>query len=243
MLEIKNLNKSFGDNHILKDVSLEVEKGKALTIIGPSGAGKSTLLRCINFLTLADSGSITLDGQSCTFPVDDKTIHEIRKNTAMIFQNYNLFNNKTALENIQEPMIIRDLPKKQIEETSRNLLSRVGLSEKANSYPHQLSGGQQQRIGIARALAVNPKILLFDEPTSALDPELITEVIDTIIDLTKEDYTMLIVTHDMRLAQASDEIIFMEDGYIIERRTAETLMEKHGGRIEQFLSSINAHQD
>ncbi|SOB89838.1 amino acid ABC transporter ATP-binding protein (PAAT family) [Ureibacillus xyleni] len=219
MLEIKNIHKSFGKNEILKGVDLKIDKGDVVVILGPSGSGKTTLLRCINFLERADQGTASFGEINVDLKgASKKDVLSIRKKTAFVFQNYNLFNNKTALENVAEGLIIgRKMPKQQAYEISKSALDKVGLSEKYDSYPSQLSGGQQQRVGIARAVALNPDIILFDEPTSALDPELVGEVLQVMKDIAKEGTTMLVVTHEMGFAKdVANKVIFMDGGVIVE---------------------------
>ena len=215
MLEIKNIKKSFGTLEVLKRVSFTVEKGDVVAILGSSGSGKTTLLRCINFLETADEGVMVFDTD--TFDMKDiskKQISEIRKKTAFVFQNFNLFSNKTALQNVTEGLIVaRKIPKNKAEDIGRQALDKVGLSDRDHHYPHQLSGGQQQRVAIARALAAKPEIIFFDEPTSALDPELIGEVLEVMRDLARDGMTMLVVTHEMNFAKnVSTKVIFMEQG-------------------------------
>ena len=231
MLKLTNVHKSFGKSEILKGISLNVEKGSVVAVLGPSGAGKTTLLRCMNLLEKADSGEMDFDDIHVDLKkIPKKTIYEIRKKTAFVFQNYNLFNNKTALENIMEGLVIaRKVPKNQARE--------IALKDKAAFYPSSLSGGQQQRVGIARALAVNPDVILFDEPTSALDPELIDEVLGVIRQLAEEGTTMVIVTHEMAFARdIADYVVFMEDGQIIEEKSAaEFFTNPENERSRQFL--------
>ncbi len=242
MLEIKNVQKSFDDTEVLKGVSLAVEKGDVVVILGPSGSGKTTLLRCINFLEKADSGELIFDGLHTEFThAHKKTISQVRKKTAFVFQNYNLFNNKTALENVTEGLIVaRKIPKEKAVEIGKQALNKVGLSEKYDSYPSQLSGGQQQRVGIARAIAVNPDVLLFDEPTSALDPELIGEVLQVMKALAREGATMIDVTHEMGFAQeVASRVIFMDDGVIVEEGKPEEIFRApKEERTVQFLHRI-----
>ncbi|WP_293554329.1 amino acid ABC transporter ATP-binding protein [Phascolarctobacterium sp.] len=223
MLKVTNIRKAFKDNEVLKGVDIEVNKGDVVTILGPSGSGKTTLLRCINFLEQADGGQLDFDEQHLDYAkVTGKEIKAIRHKTAFVFQNYNLFNNKTALENVTEGLIYgRGVEKSRAVELAKKALDRVGLAERYNYYPSQLSGGQQQRVGIARAIAVEPEIILMDEPTSALDPELIGEVLGVIKSLADEGKTMVIVTHEMQFAkEISTNVIFMDGGKIVEQGSA-----------------------
>ena len=242
MLEVKNVHKAFGDNEVLKGVSLKVEKGDVVVIIGPSGSGKTTLLRSIDFLEKADQGEIIFDDIHAEFAhISKKTISKIRKKTAFVFQNYNLFHNKTALQNVTEGLIVaRKVPKEKAIEIGKKALDKVGLSERYDYYPSQLSGGQQQRVGIARAIAVNPDIILFDEPTSALDPELIGEVLGVMKDLAKEGTTMIVVTHEMRFAQeVASKVVFMDGGVVVEEGTAKQIFTApKEERTIQFLRRI-----
>ena len=223
MLKVTNIRKAFKDNEVLKGVDIEVHKGDVVTILGPSGSGKTTLLRCINFLEQADGGQLDFDEQHLDYAkVTGKEIKAIRHKTAFVFQNYNLFNNKTALENVTEGLIYgRGVEKSKAVELAKKALDRVGLAERYDYYPSQLSGGQQQRVGIARAIAVEPEIILMDEPTSALDPELIGEVLGVIKSLADEGKTMVIVTHEMQFAkEISTNVIFMDGGRIVEQGSA-----------------------
>ena len=223
MLKVTNIRKAFKDNEVLKGVDIEVNKGDVVTILGPSGSGKTTLLRCINFLEQADGGQLDFDEQHLDYAkVTGKEIKAIRHKTAFVFQNYNLFNNKTALENVTEGLIYgRGVEKSKAVELAKKALDRVGLAERYNYYPSQLSGGQQQRVGLARAIAVEPEIILMDEPTSALDPELIGEVLGVIKSLADEGKTMVIVTHEMQFAkEISTNVIFMDGGKIVEQGSA-----------------------
>ena len=223
MLKVTNIRKAFKDNEVLKGVDIEVNKGDVVTILGPSGSGKTTLLRCINFLEQADGGQLDFDEQHLDYAkVTGKEIKAIRHKTAFVFQNYNLFNNKTALENVTEGLIYgRGVEKSKAVELAKKALDRVGLAERYNYYPSQLSGGQQQRVGIARAIVVEPEIILMDEPTSALDPELIGEVLGVIKSLADEGKTMVIVTHEMQFAkEISTNVIFMDGGKIVEQGSA-----------------------
>lgn len=219
MLEIKNLHKSFGDREILKGVSLSLNQGEVTTIIGPSGTGKSTLLRSINVLERPEKGTITLNNRKIDYEALSKSdIHYLRSHTAMVFQNYNLFKNKTALENVMEPLVYtQHMPKPDAQNRAVELLQQVGLNNRHSAYPIQLSGGEQQRVGIARALAVNPTVLLLDEPTSSLDPELADGILKVIQDLSSLRIAMLIVTHEIKFAASiSDTIIFMSNGKVVE---------------------------
>ena len=224
MIEIKNLSKKFGEQQVLDNINLKIEKGKVFVIIGPSGTGKSTLLRCINLLEHPEQGQIKLEDFEADFTnLTKQDIQTLRSRTSMVFQNSNLYRNKTALENITLPLtLVKKMSKAEADKIGLNLLEKVGMSEKKNAYPETLSGGERQRVGIARALGVNPDIILFDEPTSALDPELVKEVLDVIKDLATQHTTMLIVTHEMKFARTvADEIVFMEGGHIVEQASAE----------------------
>lgn len=226
MIKLTNLQKSFGDLKVLKGINLVVNEGEVIAIIGPSGTGKSTLLRCMNYLDKPEKGMIEVDDLKINIEnVTKRQIYELRKKTAMVFQNYNLFRNKTALENIVEPLIVvKKLNKKVAEDKGMSILRSIGLEEKKDYYPSKLSGGQQQRISIGRAMSVNPKIMLFDEPTSALDPELVGEVLDVIKKLAQNHTTMLIVTHEMNFAKkVADRVVFMDEGKIIEEGCPEQI--------------------
>lgn len=242
MIEIKNIHKAFGKCKVLRGVNIKVEKGDVVVILGSSGSGKTTLLRCINFLEKADEGEIRINDTQVKFKnASKKDILDIRKKTAFVFQNYNLFNNKTALENVTEGLIIaRKVPKKEAEERAKDALNKVGLSQKYDSYPSQLSGGQQQRVGIARALVLNPEVILFDEPTSALDPELIGEALAVIKKVAKEGITMIVVTHEMSFASdVANHVIFMDEGVIVEEGTPnEIFTHPKEERTKQFLKRI-----
>ncbi len=243
MIKIENLKKRFGELEVLKGVDLEIEKGEVVAVIGPSGTGKSTLLRCMNYLETPDAGMISIgdldvDAKSVT----KKDIHELRKRTSMVFQSYNLFKNKTAIQNITEPLtVVKNMPREEADRIGMKILQQVGLEDKRDSYPSQLSGGQQQRIGIGRAMAVNPDIILFDEPTSALDPELVGEVLDVIKELAKNHMTMIIVTHEMGFArEAADRVIFMDGGYIVEQGSPKEIFENpQNERTAKFLSKVS----
>lgn len=242
MIKLQNIHKSFGKNEVLKGVDIDVHKGDIISILGPSGSGKTTLLRCINFLDKASAGTVTIDDLSLDVQkASKKDIIALRKKTAMVFQNYNLFQHKTVLENIIEgPIIVQKRNKKEVIEQAHELLKKVGLSHKADAYPSSLSGGQQQRVGIARALAMNPQVILFDEPTSALDPELVGEVLDVIRKIAKEGITMIIVTHEMNFArEVSNQIIFMDGGVVVEQGSPkEVFMETKHNRTKQFLQRL-----
>lgn len=242
MLEIKKLNKYFGDNHVLKDIDLRFESHKTTVIIGSSGSGKSTLLRCINLLETPDSGEIIWEDTHLDFngKIPKAKAQAFTKKTGMVFQSFNLFPHKTALENIIEaPVTVLKKDKIEAKQEAMELLRKVGLEDKKDSYPHQLSGGQQQRIAIARALAMRPEILLFDEPTSALDPELEADVLNLIRDLAKEEYTILVVTHNMSFARdVSDEVVFVNAGEILAKGSYEELTHLDNDRIKQFLSFL-----
>ena len=229
MLEIRNLHKYFDGEHILKGIDMNVEKGDVIAIIGPSGSGKTTLLRCLNFLSMAEEGTMVFDDMHLDFSkkISRQDISSIRKRTAFVFQSFNLFFNKTALENVTEGLIVaRKMKKDEAERIGMELLEKVGLSDRADYYPSQLSGGQQQRVAIARALATDPEIIYFDEPTSALDPELISEVLNVIKQLALEGRTMIIVTHEMNFArEVSKRTIFMDDGIIVEEGESKKLFD------------------
>lgn len=247
MVSVSNLKKSFGKNEVLKDISLEIKDGEIISIIGSSGSGKSTLLRCMNQLETIDSGEIKIDGQTMVsmengHPVytSKNTLREIRMKTGLVFQNFNLFPHFSVLRNIIEaPVQVCKLPKDQAIEEARELLKKLGLSDKENSYPCELSGGQSQRVSIARALALKPKVLFFDEPTSALDPELTGEVLKVIKSLTEYHMTMVIVTHEMEFArEISDRMIFMDQGVIVEDATPEEMFQSKNERVRSFLGKF-----
>ena len=242
MLEIKNVHKSFGKNEVLKGIDIQVSKGDVIVILGPSGSGKTTLLRSVNFLEKPEVGTIAFGDISTDFKGASKQeIRAIRKKTAFVFQNYNLFHNKTALENVTEGLTVaRKVPKKQAIIIAKTALDKVGLSDRYDYYPSQLSGGQQQRVGIARAIAVNPEVILFDEPTSALDPELIGEVLGVMKLLAKEGTTMLVVTHEMSFAQdVASRVVFMDSGVIVEEGSPKEIFSRpKEERTRQFLKRI-----
>lgn len=239
MIEIKNLNKNFGNNHVLKNVSTTIKKGEKVVIIGPSGSGKSTLLRCMNLLETPDSGSIIFEGQNITDKKCD--INNIRQKMGMVFQHFNLFPHLTVLENITlAPIKLNLQTKMEAEKNAIILLERIGLEDKKHEYPNKLSGGQKQRIAIVRSLAMKPDIMLFDEPTSALDPEMIGEVLSLIKDLAMDGMTMVVVTHEMGFAKnVANRIIFMDDGQILEENNPSEFfsMPTHE-RAKEFLSKI-----
>jgi len=242
VITLSNVSKSFGRNQVLKGIDLTVNKGEVVAILGPSGSGKTTLLRCINFLEKPSDGVITIDDlQVDCKRAGKKEIYQLRQKTAMVFQQYNLFRHKTALENVMEGLIVvQKRPKAEAREMSVSLLEKVGLGAKLDAYPSQLSGGQQQRVGIARALALNPEVILFDEPTSALDPELVGEVLSVIRKIAKEGITMIIVTHEMTFAQdVASHVVFMDEGVIVEEgRPNELFNRPKEERTRQFLRRI-----
>ena len=242
MLKVTGIHKKFNKHEVLKGIDLTVNKGNVVVILGPSGSGKTTLLRCVNFLEKADSGHLDFDEISLDYDtVTGKQIHNVRKKTAFVFQNYNLFNNKTVLENVAEGLIYgHGVEKAKAIGIARQAIDKVGLSDHYDYYPSQLSGGQQQRVGIARAIAIEPEVILFDEPTSALDPELIGEVLTIIRQLAKEGKTMVIVTHEMQFArEIATHVIFMEDGIIVEEGDPEKVFSKpEKERTRQFLSRV-----
>ena len=238
MIDIKGLKKAFGENEVLKGIDLSIEAREVVVIIGPSGSGKSTLLRCMNYLEQPTAGLVTVDG----IPLDGEAhINKVREEVGMVFQRFNLFPHMTVLENIMlAPMKVKKIAKAEAEKTARELLSRVGLAEKADSYPPQLSGGQQQRVAIARALAMHPKVMLFDEPTSALDPEMVGEVLDVMRSLAKEGMTMVLVTHEMGFArEVGDRLLFVDEGRIIEQGVPKEVFEHpKEERTKLFLSKV-----
>ena len=239
MINVENLSKNFGNLKVLKNISTTINKGEIISIIGPSGSGKSTFLRCINKLEEPTEGHIYIDGMDL---MDKNTdINKIRERVGMVFQHFNLFPNMTVLENLTlSPIMVKKESKEEAEKYASYLLEKVGLSDKANSYPTQLSGGQKQRIAIARALAMKPEVILFDEPTSALDPEMIKEVLDVMRDLAKEGMTMLIVTHEMGFARnVGNRILFMDNGEIIEDCSPKDFFENPtNDRIKDFLNKV-----
>ncbi|EDW21803.1 amino acid ABC transporter ATP-binding protein [Bacillus pumilus] len=247
MIKLSNLKKSFGELVVLDGINLDVQKGQVVAIIGPSGSGKSTLLRCLNLLEIPDEGTIEIgDAKLDASKYTRKEAHHLRQQTAMVFQNYNLFKNKTALQNITESLLVtKKMTKQQANEIGMKLLKQVGLEQKADSYPVTLSGGQQQRIGIARALAVDPHAILLDEPTSALDPELVSGVLQVIKSIAIQETTMIIVTHEMAFArEVADHVIFMADGHIIEQGTPTELFdETKNERTKRFIQKEAAAEE
>ncbi|MDD5969317.1 MAG: amino acid ABC transporter ATP-binding protein [Anaerostipes sp.] len=242
MIEIKNAKKSFGELQVLKDVSLKVNTGDVVVILGPSGSGKTTLLRCLNFLEKADEGLLTIGNQTVDLKhASHKEILQIRRKTAFVFQNYGLFLNKTALQNITEGLIVaRKIPKKEAQKKAMEALEWVGLADKKDYYPSQLSGGQQQRVGIARAVVLDPEVILFDEPTSALDPELVGETLNVIKKVAEKGITMVVVTHEMSFAEeVANKVVFMADGYVVEEGTPrEIFSSPKEERTKQFLARV-----
>ena len=239
MIHVKNLHKYFGENEVLKGVNDQIKKGEVVVVIGPSGSGKSTFLRCLNLLEEPTKGEIIFEGQNITG--ENININKIREKMGMVFQQFNLFPHKTILENITiAPINVKNKSKAEAEEKAKELLKRVGLLEKADAYPASLSGGQKQRIAIARALAMEPDVMLFDEPTSALDPEMVGEVLSVMKDLAKEGMTMVVVTHEMGFArEVGDRILFMDGGNIVEQGTPEEMFTNpKNSRTIDFLSKV-----
>ncbi|WSY48266.1 amino acid ABC transporter ATP-binding protein (plasmid) [Embleya sp. NBC_00888] len=242
MVEARAINKSFGAVRVLTDVDLTVAAGEVVVLIGPSGAGKSTLCRCLNRLENVDSGVVLLDGEE--LPAEGRALARLRTEVGMVFQQFNLFAHKTVLQNVTlGPTRVKGLSASDADRQARALLDRVGIADKADHYPAQLSGGQQQRAAIARALAMQPKVMLFDEPTSALDPEMVNEVLDVMVDLAREGMTMVVVTHEMGFARrAADRVVFMADGRIVEVGTPETFFTTPiTERARDFLSKVLNH--
>ena len=242
LVVMKDVNKHYGDLHVLQDINLTVDKGEVVVVIGPSGSGKSTLIRTINRLETIGDGTITIDG--VTLPEEGKDLARLRSDVGMVFQSFNLFAHKTILQNVTlGPIKVRKMKKAEAEEKAMELLKRVGVDHQAEKYPAQLSGGQQQRVAIARALAMNPKVMLFDEPTSALDPEMINEVLDVMVELARGGMTMVVVTHEMGFARkAANRVLFMADGQIVEENTPEEFFTNpQTDRCKDFLSKILTH--
>ena len=239
MLEVKNICKSFDGKEVLKNINLKVEKGEKVIIIGPSGSGKSTFLRTLNLLESIDGGEIILENNK----INTKTnIDQYRQNIGMVFQSFNLFNNLTVKENIMlAPVTLKMKTKEEAEKEAKELLKKINLKDKANKYPNQLSGGEKQRVAIVRALAMNPKVMLFDEPTSALDPEMVSEVLNLMKDLAESGMTMIIVTHEMGFAkEIGSKIVFMDEGKIIEQGTSKEIFENPKSiRLKKFLKKVS----
>ena len=245
MIQVTNIHKAFGSNQVLKGIDLTIHKGKVVVILGPSGSGKTTFLRCLNALEIPDQGVIAFDDGSLTVDFankpNKKTLLALQRKSGMVFQSYNLFPHKTALENLMlGPVVVQGTSKAAAREQALALLDKVGLSDKADLYPFQLSGGQQQRIGIARALAIEPSLLLFDEPTSALDPELVQDVLGTMKQLASEGWTMVVVTHEIKFARdVADHVVLIEDGKVVEEGSAEQMFElSTHPRTQAFLQRI-----
>ncbi|ALP38081.1 ectoine/hydroxyectoine ABC transporter ATP-binding protein EhuA [Paenibacillus sp. IHB B 3084] len=250
MIQIRNIHKSFGSLEVLKGVNVTLDKGKVLVIIGPSGSGKTTLLRCLNLLEVPDLGEIQVGDIALNFAKGTKLRQEsilaLRKRTGMVFQSYNLFPHMTAVQNVMEGQVtVQKKNKDEARKRALELLKKVGLADKAESYPHQLSGGQQQRVGIARAMAVEPEVLLFDEPTSALDPELVGEVLKVMKQLAAEGMTMVIVTHEMKFAaEVADHVILMDQGVIVEQGSPHEVLERPTSpRAIQFLNRLSGEAE
>ncbi|MFJ9920946.1 amino acid ABC transporter ATP-binding protein [Streptomyces rubiginosohelvolus] len=242
LIELRDVNKHFGELHVLQDINLTVGRGEVVVVIGPSGSGKSTLCRAINRLETIESGSITIDGRP--LPEEGKSLAQLRAEVGMVFQSFNLFAHKTVLDNVSLAQLkVRKRKKDEADRRSRELLERVGLAAHAEKFPAQLSGGQQQRVAIARALAMDPKALLFDEPTSALDPEMINEVLEVMQQLARDGMTMIVVTHEMGFARsAANRVVFMADGCVVEDRVPEDFFTSPSSdRAKDFLSKILKH--
>jgi glutamate transport system ATP-binding protein len=242
MITVSGVNKHFGDLHVLRDIDLEIAPREVVVVVGPSGSGKSTLCRCLNRLETIDSGRIEIDGRP--LPEEGSELARLRSEVGMVFQSFNLFGHRTVLDNLMlAPIAVRKLPKQVARDRALELLDRVGLAGKADALPAQLSGGQQQRAAIARALAMEPKVMLFDEPTSALDPELVSGVLDVMADLAAEGMTMVVVTHEMGFARrVADRVVFMDAGEVVEQSTpAEFFAGARTERARSFLSKVLAH--
>ncbi|MFC7516757.1 amino acid ABC transporter ATP-binding protein [Herbaspirillum sp. GCM10030257] len=241
MINFNGVNKWYGKNHVLQDINLSVAKGEVVVVCGPSGSGKSTLIRCVNGLEKFQEGELLVDSK----PVNvEANLRPLRMELGFVFQQFNLYPHKTALENVTlAPIHVRRLSKEAANQRGRQLLEKVGLGDKFNSYPHQLSGGQQQRVAIARSLCMQPKIMLFDEPTSALDPEMINEVLDVMVNLAKDGMTMIVVTHEMGFARkVADRVVFMDKGSIVEVAEPETFFTApRNDRTREFLGKILHH--
>ncbi|MDY3988941.1 MAG: amino acid ABC transporter ATP-binding protein [Massilioclostridium sp.] len=242
MVQLTHVNKHYGENHVLKDINLSIGKGEVVVLLGPSGSGKSTLCRTINRLETITDGTITIDGKK--LPEEGKELANLRAEVGMVFQSFNLFAHKTILENVTlGPRKVRGMGKAESDELAMSLLKKVGVDNQASKMPAQLSGGQQQRVAIARALAMKPKVMLFDEPTSALDPEMVNEVLDTMVSLAREGMTMIVVTHEMGFARkAADRIVFLADGEIVEEATPDQFFTNpQSDRAKDFLGKILGH--
>ena len=249
MISVRNLHKTFGAHTVLRGIDLDINKGEVVVILGPSGSGKTTFLRCLNALEMPEVGTITFDG-AASLAIDfarkpgKKDILALRRKSGMVFQQYNLFPHKTALENVTEgPVYVQRKPLPQARKEALQLLDKVGLADKADLYPYQLSGGQQQRVGIARALAIQPDLMLFDEPTSALDPELVQDVLDTMRALAAEGWTMVVVTHEIKFAlDVADVVIVMDEGRIAEQGSPQQLFDSpQHARTKAFLQRLRSH--
>ncbi|MGX1808209.1 amino acid ABC transporter ATP-binding protein [Nocardia sp. NPDC055321] len=242
MISMRTVDKHFGSLHVLRDINLEVPKGQVVIVVGPSGSGKSTLCRTINRLETIDSGTIAIDGVQ--LPDEGRALAKLRADVGMVFQSFNLFAHKTILENVMlAPVKVRGIDKAKAKTSAMELLNRVGIANQADKYPAQLSGGQQQRVAIARALAMNPKVMLFDEPTSALDPEMVSEVLEVMVQLAKDGMTMVVVTHEMGFARkAGNRVLFMADGQIVEDTDPEKFFTApESDRAKDFLGKILSH--
>ena len=240
MIDVKNLNKAFGDNHVLKNLNEHIDQGEKVVIVGPSGSGKSTFLRCLNLMEKPTSGHIIFEGKDIT-EAKSKEVNQIRQKMGMVFQHFNLFPHLTIKDNITlAPRKLKIMTKEEADRKAVELLKRVGLEDKADAYPAQLSGGQKQRIAIVRSLAMNPEVMLFDEPTSALDPEMVGEVLDLMKQLANEGMTMVVVTHEMGFArEVASRVMFMADGYILEQSTPEEFFgNPQNDRLKDFLSKV-----
>ena len=243
MIRVNNLHKSFEKNEVLKGINEHIEKGEVVVVIGPSGSGKSTFLRCLNLLEVPTSGEIIFEGKNITDKKVD--INKIREKMGMVFQQFNLFPHKTVLDNLTiAPIKVKGVSKADAEKKAKELLDRVGLLNKADAYPSSLSGGQKQRIAIARALAMDPDVMLFDEPTSALDPEMVGEVLNVMKELAKEGMTMVVVTHEMGFArEVADRVLFMDGGYIVEEGTPQEVFSSSNARIKEFLGKFHQGEE
>jgi ABC-type polar amino acid transport system ATPase subunit len=246
MIHLEHISKSFGNNEVLRDVSLSINRGEIVSIIGPSGAGKTTLLRTLNWLEKPDKGIVTIaDARVNAAAVKKSAVYRLRSKTSMVFQHYNLFKNKTVLQNVTESLlVVKKQPKAQAEEKARGILASIGLADKAGEYPSRLSGGQQQRVGIARALAVDPEVMLFDEPTSALDPEWVSEVLEAIKRIALAGMTMILVSHEMYFVrEVSSRVIFFDEGVPVEDGTPEEIFVRpRKERTRQFFMKNKDYQ-